>query len=274
MLGNPKITEANRTETKEITFRLRTQRTSDAAYLAPSGMAGFPNVKKEDITAGLPDVEKDNILPAGESQTTPCFSKGQATETQVDTWTKTKDACLAMLKPKNVFPVIALRCKSLAAKAMERNVQRVIGEVTMFNIITNVVVSTLDPQIGVMLPNCIPLHLLIVMSMLHGLSKDTRIFQDIYICWEEIKSVAMEGHGNSIVIANQILLGPLTKHAMSAFQKYTAMLLCNRRAGLCPLKQDLMKFWMADLKNWVIEKKNIMVLQNEVERLLKKSCKL
>ena len=251
MLGNPKITEANRTETKEITFRLRTQRTSDAAYLEPSGMAGVPNVTKDNITPPLK-------LQGFVYQTTPCQLDSQAgkaqanefilvnkTASELEKWNTVYVHTLTLLRERGIVSVVHRAWDD--PSGTREHIQKLKANLILTTPVvfdTESLTIRANTHLGFMEQNSMPHHIIGVISLLVGNGSKRGIFVDAYNKWAEIQTTT-----NTLCStkASSVLNKAVSQHAKHALSRYGIILLGSHAPYICTTRAAAILSWITNI---------------------------
>ena len=182
-----------------------------------------------------------------------------------DKWTKSINAALELIKVKKVFPIIASKSRILKVDSMFNDVNMLMSAVGMFDLNTNTIVGTMDPEIGYMQANCIPLHIFLMLCLLQGKAKSTRIFDDVLMEWEAIKTM-VDHDIDSKEVSNTVIAKPLVEHASTACIRYHQLLVANdKHFGMEKTKAHAILIWMNLLKLKVKEYKVTLIAKRLLE---------
>jgi hypothetical protein len=224
-------------------------------YLAAPGMAG------------LPAVEKDNVLPPGEPHG---FGSQMAPPDDAENQrlTLSYQSGLVILAKAGVRHIMQSPNRALPVLKQWATIVKVLSVVTLFNYVTGTEEDT-SSESGLFAANTIPSYIWFVACLLTGASPTTTVFKKIIEKWEAIKEM-LKAHEIDDVDGTAMIMYPLQDHARGAAQKYVWLLRMDSQTRFNKPRLDGITMWMDALhtdtkkfmRNWLAKK------DAEVDRLI------
>ena len=188
--------------------------------------------------AGLPNGEKDNILPDESSP-----SKGLAPRIETsenDRLLSSFQSGLAILGKAGIRHLMRSKNRAVPVLKQWASIVAVLSMVTPFNYMLG---TEMPLESNLFDVNIIPSHIWFVACLLTGDSPTTTVFKTIIEKWQAIKQML---HDNEIddVSGTAMIMSPLQEHARGAAKKYGWLLRMDQETRFNKQRLEGIELWM------------------------------